>query len=305
MKASSRYIRVSHVPVLVALLTMAAVVVGCGDDSSTPTSPTSASTTPAPVTTSPPPAPAPAPPPAPTTVSLAGNVRSVSGLRLGGATVTVLDGANSGRTATADGNGAYRIAEMQSANGNLVARAGGFFEDRRGIFVDGTSTLDFMLRANFSGRWAGQVRSTGCSDDGVLDGFCNEFPSLSTDLVLELSQTDSGVSGTIRLAAAPTIKASGNASGDQFTLSGRGEFVQGVEMSFEDWNTALANPTRLGGTFSWRLFPSANGVRGGAKWTFSVAEITRSAAAASRSTASARAEDGRLQRWVTNAMRQR
>ena len=155
------------------------------------------------------PAPAPAPPPAPITVNLTGNVRSVSGLRLGGATVTVLDGANSGRTATADGNGAYRIADMQIANGNLVARAGGFFEDRRGIFVDGTSTLDFVLRANFSGRWPGQVRSTSCSDDGVLDGFCNEFPSLSTDVVLKLTQTDSAVTGTIRLAAAPTIKASG------------------------------------------------------------------------------------------------
>ena len=76
-------------------------------------------------------------------------------------------------------------------------------------------------------------------------------------MVLELTQTDSGVTGTIKLAAAPTIKVSGSASGDQFTLGGRGEFVPGVEMSFEDWNTALASATRLGGSFTWRLFPSA------------------------------------------------
>ncbi len=76
---------------------------------------------------------------------LTGIVQSSSGQRLAGATVTVTDGPDLGRDAQTNGSGVYQFDNLTIGNTNFVARASGFLEDRRGVFVNGTNTLDFSL----------------------------------------------------------------------------------------------------------------------------------------------------------------
>ena len=136
------WLRVAPLLLAVALSTAA---LGCGSNSVT--SPT---TTPTPVpaaTPTPAPAPAPAPSPAtaPTTVSLTGTVSNSSGDRVGGATVTILDGTDAGKTAGTNSSGEYRFDSLTAGNANLGATATFYTEDRRGVYVDGTNSLNFTL----------------------------------------------------------------------------------------------------------------------------------------------------------------
>jgi len=134
---SSR-VGVSRATVRVALIAALAASSCSGGSSQAPTAPT------------PTPPPTAAPPPPATTVSLAGRVLSTSGggFPVRAATVTAIDGVNSGRSVTTDSAGAYRFESLQRTNTNFSASAPGCREDRRGIFVDGASSLDFTLQCD-------------------------------------------------------------------------------------------------------------------------------------------------------------
>lgn len=79
---------------------------------------------------------------------LSGTVSSTSGSRIASATVTAIDGANSGASVTTNSDGEYRFDSLSAANVNFSATATGFQEDRRGVFVNGTNTLNFTLTPN-------------------------------------------------------------------------------------------------------------------------------------------------------------
>ena len=70
---------------------------------------------------------------------------SSGGQRISGATVRVIDGVDTGKTATTNSNGEYRFDSLTIANVNFSATASGYQEDRRGTFVNGTNTLNFTL----------------------------------------------------------------------------------------------------------------------------------------------------------------
>ena len=89
---------------------------------------------------------------------MTGIVSSTTGQRIGGATVTAIDGPDVGRSTVANSNGEYRFDTLTIANANFRANAPGFAEDRRGTFVNGTNTLNFTLTPA-SGSVAGTVRS--------------------------------------------------------------------------------------------------------------------------------------------------
>jgi hypothetical protein len=133
------------------VLVLSLFVIGCDSDS-TPAQPTP---TPAPT---PAPTPTPTPTPAPTSAPLTGTVSSTTGQRIGGATVTVIDGPDAGRSTVANGSGEYRFDSLTISNANFRATASGFGEDRRGTFVNGTNTLNFTL-APANASLAGTVRS--------------------------------------------------------------------------------------------------------------------------------------------------
>ena len=82
-----------------------------------------------------------------TRASLRGVVRNNEGDRLSGASVRVLDGTGTDqdRSVAANSNGEYVFTSLAVGNFNLVAMAGGHADDRRGTFVNGTNTLDFVL----------------------------------------------------------------------------------------------------------------------------------------------------------------
>lgn len=107
------------------------LAVACGGENGSPTAPS----------------PPPAATPSPVAITLSGTVSSATGARLGGATVTFLDGPNTGRSTTANSNGEYAFATLNAGNSNLVARAGGYVDDGRGIsLISGAHTLAFTLQ---------------------------------------------------------------------------------------------------------------------------------------------------------------
>lgn len=66
-------------------------------------------------------------------------------MRLAGATVTVLDPPNAGRSTTTNGSGEYRFDGLTSANANVSAVVAGYLETRAGVFINGTNTLNITL----------------------------------------------------------------------------------------------------------------------------------------------------------------
>ena len=134
---------------LVAALCL--MVVSCGGGSSAPSTSPSPLAAPSP---SPAPSPAPSPSPAPTPTPapapaprgvLTGVVSASTGGTVSGVSIRVLDGASTGRTATSGTGGVYRFDDITPGNTNFAASATGWGEDRRGVFVDGTNTLNFTL----------------------------------------------------------------------------------------------------------------------------------------------------------------
>ena len=77
-------------------------------------------------------------------IPLTGVVTSSGGTRLTGATVTILDGPNTGRSAiTASGN--YQFTGLIVGNANASAVATGFEQAIKGTFINGANTLNFTL----------------------------------------------------------------------------------------------------------------------------------------------------------------
>ena len=81
------------------------------------------------------------------TVPLGGSVTASTGERIVGATVTVLDGPNTGDTAVTTDGGDYQFASLTTGNANFKATATGYDDDRRGVLVNGTNSLNFTLTA--------------------------------------------------------------------------------------------------------------------------------------------------------------
>ena len=109
----------------------------------------------------------PVPPVPPALVSLTGTVRSSTGSPLSGAAVRILDGVNTGRTATTVAAGAYQFDGLTIGNGNLAATAIGYQEARAGVYINGSNTLDFVLKPEVidpNGTWVGS--GTGVASDG-------------------------------------------------------------------------------------------------------------------------------------------
>ena len=128
--------RILRLIVLLCVVAVSAAFVACGSDSPA-TSPTP---TPAPT-----PVPTPTPTPAPTTAALQGTVANSAGQPVNGARVAAIDGPNNGQAVLTNVNGSYRFESLTRANTNFSATASGYLEDRRGIFVDGTANLNFVL----------------------------------------------------------------------------------------------------------------------------------------------------------------
>jgi PKD repeat protein len=94
---------------------------------------------------------------------LTGTVSSTTGQRISGATVAALDGPDAGRSAVTNASGEYRFESLTMANMNFRANASGYNENRAGTFVNGTSTLNFVLSPAIA-TLSGAVRSSGAGE---------------------------------------------------------------------------------------------------------------------------------------------
>ena len=111
---------------IVALCTLTLVACG-GKNGSTPTAPS----TPTPAT--------------PSIVSLTGTVRSNSGAGISGASVRITDGANAGRSTATTSSGAYSLTGLTPSNANVFVSAGCYADTGKGVYINGTNSLDFTM----------------------------------------------------------------------------------------------------------------------------------------------------------------
>jgi Carboxypeptidase regulatory-like domain len=260
--------------VVMLSLAGALLAVACGGDTPASPSPTpTVSPAPSPAPT-PAPAPAPPPPAAPVAISLSGTVLTPSGAPIAGATVTILDGSNGGRSTTASGAGAYRFDGLQSSNGNVSAKAAGYQESVRGMYIDGAATLNFTLQptpapATFSGVWRGRGVSSSCKDDGAAAGFCRVFGDINDNLVMVLTQNANDVTGTVDFGGFP-LKATGTAQGDRLQINGTGTY-EGTEYEYKNWNTPMSGSTMTGGFTLLEYLKSGGSVQ----YTIQLVNVTR------------------------------
>jgi uncharacterized surface anchored protein len=84
--------------------------------------------------------------PAPTLVTLSGTVRDrASNSLLTGATVTIADGANSGRSATTDALGAFSLKQLQAGTASLTTSATGYTTKTQPVTFTTDTTVDVQL----------------------------------------------------------------------------------------------------------------------------------------------------------------
>ena len=264
-----------------AVLAGALLTTACGSDNPSSPSPTPAVTPSPPPPPAPTPAPAPSPPAAPVAASLSGTVATSAGAPLAGASVTILDGSNAGRSTTTGSAGTYRFDGLQSSNGNVSAKAAGYQESIRGLYIDGNASLNFTLAVvpaapTFTGTWRGMATSTSCKDDGAAAGVCRVVPGLSGNLVMTLTQTGNAVSGNIDFGGYP-LKASGSAQGDRLQINGSGTF-NGIDYEYRNWNTTMTGSS-MTGSFTFLLYQKEGG---SVQYVLQLVNVTRTSTTASR-----------------------
>jgi hypothetical protein len=199
---------------LVALL---AICAGCGSSSS-PAAPSSpATSTPAAAT------PAPAPTPVtPATFSLSGTI-SFTGLGSGipSASVTIVDGANAGKTVQTNSAGAYSFSGLTGGGFTVSITASGFVGVTRPVTLTANTTLSVSLLPSqlFTQSGVGDnvftipAYVTKVRIDGSYQGSCQNFivkagTSLLVNVIIgtcSVADTHSPFSGTYAIAAGAQI----------------------------------------------------------------------------------------------------
>lgn len=125
----------------------------------------------------------PSPTPTPSTFTLTGSVSSTTGGGIGGATVTVVDGANAGKSATTDGAGSFSLTSLQPGGFTVRARAQYYEEASVGVTVTSNTSTSLSLRPipPFSHSGTGDTvfdMPTSVSRVrviGTYGGFCQNF----------------------------------------------------------------------------------------------------------------------------------
>jgi hypothetical protein len=107
--------------------------------------------------------PTPAPPPVATTFSLSGRVTdSATSTAIAGATVSIADSINAGKTATTDASGNYSFTGLQQAGFTVNAAAGAYQPSAQSATLTSNLTLNFSLaQQSFAGNWSGMTTQSG------------------------------------------------------------------------------------------------------------------------------------------------
>jgi hypothetical protein len=100
--------------------------------------------------------------PTPTTFSLTGQVtNSTTSTGISGATVSIVDSLNAGKSATTDASGHYSLTGVQPAGFAVTATASGYVLSSKNVTVTSNQTLNFTLVRSFRGSWTGTSTRAG------------------------------------------------------------------------------------------------------------------------------------------------
>ncbi len=83
----------------------------------------------------------------PKLVSLVGAVSALAGGRLPGVSIRILDGPNAGAFMLTNAVGDYRFDGLTPGSANVSASAAGYEEQVKAVSINGTNTLNFILRS--------------------------------------------------------------------------------------------------------------------------------------------------------------
>ncbi|MFA5911079.1 MAG: carboxypeptidase-like regulatory domain-containing protein [Vicinamibacterales bacterium] len=138
---------------LVSALALGAAA--CGGATATSPTPTSPTPTVA----------APIPTPTVTLYTLSGRVTdSATSAPVAGATVSVTDGANAGKSAVTDATGNYSVTGLQQAGFTVTATAGAYAPSSQGVTLTSNQSQNFTLaQRSFAGTWSGTALQEGTS----------------------------------------------------------------------------------------------------------------------------------------------
>lgn len=109
--------------------------------------------------------PTPAAAPVATVFSLGGRViDGATSTGIAGATVSIADSANAGKSATTDASGNYSFTGLQQAGFTVSAAAGAYLPSSLSATLTSNQTLDFSLaQRSFAGGWTGTALQEGSS----------------------------------------------------------------------------------------------------------------------------------------------
>lgn len=141
--------------------------------------------------------PTPAPPPVATTFSLSGRVTdSATATAIAGATVSIADSINAGKTATTDASGNYSFTGLQQAGFTVNAVAAAYRLSAQSATLTTNLTLNFSLaQQSFAGNWSGATQQ----------GSINGLPSIT----FAVSNTNTLTALNMRFAGASSCGISG------------------------------------------------------------------------------------------------
>ena len=138
----------------VLVLVSGTMLTACGRGSSTPASPTPATSA-----------------PAPTLYTLSGQVvDNATAAPIAGATLSITDGVNAGKTATTDASGSYSLTGLQVSGFTVNVAAGAYVSSGQGVTLTASRSLNFGLtQQSFVGNWSGTT----------TQGSINGLPSIT------------------------------------------------------------------------------------------------------------------------------
>jgi hypothetical protein len=173
--------------------------------------------------------------PAPTTFSLSGQVvDGATGTGISGATVSIADGPNAGKSTTTDGTGNYTFTGLLVSGFTVTVSATNYVSQSLPVTLTANRTLPFTLAritANLAGNWSGTIQFTQLNGSTLVQ--------VVQPISMNLTQSGNTISGTWTTTSAPTRN--GTVSGTTTTNSFSGSLT---------YNDSATNATACTGTLA-------------------------------------------------------
>jgi len=184
--------------------------------------------------------------PTPRTGSLSGRVTNgATSTGISGATVSIVDGANAGTSATTDATGHYAFTGLQPADVTVTATSSGYAVSSKIVTLTSNQTLDFTLVQSFAGNWTGT--STRAGDAARRLRFTVNSANVLTVLNASFAPPDCGGYGIdFAVASATPIAITNRSFASTYTPS----FTPGATYAFTFTTDTITGTFGTGSTAS-------------------------------------------------------